>query len=718
MPPRPHRIRWHLFQVLLIAIVPIGLFAAGLIYLHWQAQEKERERSQIEAARLLAAAVDNALDSSVQRAQIFARLWAASSVPDRTIHSQAQAALAANLDWSVILAFRADGSGVFRTDEAPGVTAARMHLFDTWRPVIEERRPVVTDIFSSPQRGAKSVAVGVPVVRDDVVTHVLVINLKLAWFDELLTRQRLQDGGVGGIFDRNWKFVARGLEGDARRGSDPSGPLMRDMQAMPEGVGKYTNLNGVGVYTAWAPTRYGWRVAFATPAAPVNAVLRDHLLLFGLFWLAAVVAGIGYAVMKGRHISGSLEALEAQAANLAAGKRLQDLSGSRVLEVDRALAALEEASGVLQRAMADKDAFLAMLGHELRNPAAAVAYAAEVLQHGRRTPQQVDFAVDVISRQTHHLKRLIDDLLDVSRVMRGKIVLDRAPLDLAATARSVAGTLRTAGRLAGRELEIAAEPAWIHGDSTRIEQIIGNLLVNAATYTPLGGRIRMRVALEDGNAVLEVADDGQGIAPEHLARVFELFYQAEPTLERPTGGLGIGLTLVQQLAALHGGSVRAASAGKGKGATITVRMPAMSAPGQSARPAEPRATRPQTVLLVEDNADAREVLRMALELDGHKVLQAGDGKSALALLAQRPSAAIVDIGLPGMDGNEFARRARAEVGNSVRLVALSGYGGIEEQKLAAQAGFDCYLTKPVVLSALAAALAGDSAALHPSSRAA
>ena len=723
---RSHSIRWHLFQVLLITIVPIGLLAAGLFYLHWDAQEKQRETSQVEAARLLAAAVDNALDSTVQRAQIFARLWAASAVPERTIAEQAREALAANPDWADILAFRADGTGVFRTNVAPDATVERMRLFDLWRPVIAERRPLVTDVFTSPQRKSQAVGVGVPVIRNGEVTHLLVVNLNLAWFDELLTRQRLQEGGVGGIFDRNWKFVARGEDGEARRGSNPSATLIADMKQRPEGVGKYHSLNGVPVYSAWAPTRHGWWVAFATPTAPIDAVLRRHLLLFGIVWLAVMLGGVAYAWRKGRHISSSLESLEAHAAELAQGSRLPNLPASHVREVDHALGALERASAVLQKAPAErdrslvterearaaaeaanrnKDAFLAMLGHELRNPIAAVSYAAQVLKSERRTSGQIDFAADVISRQTHHLKRLIDDLLDVSRVMRGKIVLERAPLDLAASVRHVAGTLQGAGRFADRHLEISATSAWIHGDGTRIEQIVGNLLVNAATYTAQGGNIRVRVGLENDEAVLEIADDGQGIAPEHLQRVFELFYQAEPSIDRSTGGLGIGLTLVQQLAQLHGGTVEAASAGKGMGATFTVRIPATSAPGQSVRAAAaPLAGLRHTVLLVEDNVDAREGLRMALELDGHKVLEAGDAVTGLSLLDQRPDAAVVDIGLPGMSGYEFARRARDKAGSSVRLIALTGYAGSAEEKLAHDAGFDCHLTKPVLLSQLAAAL--------------
>jgi hypothetical protein len=272
--PRAHPVRWHLFQVLLVCIVPIGLFTAGLLYLHWQAQERERERSQIESARLLAAAVDTALDSTIQRASIFARLWAASRVDDATLHAQAREALDANPDWDSILAFRTDGSPVFRTDYEFGTAVPSMRMLELWRPVLEQRRPVVSNVFASPVRGEKVVSVGVPVVQGGSVTHILVVSLELSWFDELLRRQGLREGGVGGIFDRNWKFVARSNEGGARRGTDPSTDLVADMKQRPEGIGKYSSLNGVPVYTSWAPTRHGWWTAFATPAAPVEGSFR------------------------------------------------------------------------------------------------------------------------------------------------------------------------------------------------------------------------------------------------------------------------------------------------------------------------------------------------------------------------------------------------------------------------------------------------------------
>ena len=722
-------IRWHLYQVLLLCVLPVGLFAGALLYLHWQAQERQRAHSQIESVRLLAAAIDNALDSSVQRLSILARLWAANPSSDALIHAQARAALPANPDWSGILAFRADGSPVFRTEEAFGAPLRAMRLIDSWKPVLEGRSGgMVTDVMTAPYRGNKVVAVGVPVVRDGKVTHVLIASLKLSWFDQLVARQGVGDGGIAGIFDRNWKFLARSADGDARRGTDPSGPLIDDMKRAPEGIGRYTSLDGSGVYTSWAPTRHGWWVALATAAAPIEGAFWNYLAVLGLLWVAMVAAGVAYAIAKGHHIAQALESVEAHGAALADARALTHLPQSRVKEVSRALDALEQASARLQAAMLErdrslmfeqkargaaeaanraKDEFLAMLGHELRNPLAAISSAATILRNPGRTEKQLEFAAGVVERQSRHLKRLLDDLLDVGRVMSGKVMLERATVDLAAAVRHVADTLESAGRFAQRRVALELNPAWVDGDVTRVEQIATNLLVNAVKYTAAGGSIRVRVARDGEDAVIEVSDDGRGIEAANLERVFELFFQGDSGVERAAGGLGIGLTIVRRLAELHGGTVTARSGGPGKGTTVSVRLPAMaSAPLAEAAASVLGGSLAHAVLVVEDNDDERESLRLALELQGQSVLHAPDGHAALELLRRfRPPAAILDIGLPGMNGYEVARAARALQGADILLIALTGYGSAADKQRARAAGFDHHFSKPVEISELMRVLA-------------
>ena len=387
-----------------------------------------------------------------------------------------------------------------------------------------------------------------------------------------------------------------------------------------------------------------------------------------------------------------------------AGGRVVLIAGSSrdVTERRQAEDALREADRV-------KDEFLAMLGHELRNPLGAIAGAIGVLNRAATPGGQAERARAVIGRQVQHLSRLMDDLLDVSRVTTGKIVLTRAPLDLAQVTASIVGTWRSTGRFDRHDVTADLTPVWIYADETRMEQVLTNLLGNALKYTPPGGSIALRVCSEEDVAVLAIRDSGIGIPAAILERVFDVFVQGDRPLDRVQGGLGLGLTLVKRLVEMHGGTVTAHSDGPGTGSVFTVRLARIPPP--SARPAQTAVSvsegNGRRVLLIEDNDDAREMLRVALAHDGHEVHEAADGPAGVeAALRLRPDIALVDIGLPGLDGYDVARKIRASgIGRSVRLVALTGYGQTEDRQRAREAGFDAHLTKPVTAERLAEAIA-------------
>ena len=368
-------------------------------------------------------------------------------------------------------------------------------------------------------------------------------------------------------------------------------------------------------------------------------------------------------------------------------------------ERERARAEAEEASRV-------KDEFFAMLGHELRNPLGAITTALHVIDTGTPGDERSARAREIITRQIRHLVRLVDDLLDVTRLTTGKITLARRPVDLAALARRVVAAV--GATTPALELRGAADGAvWIEADETRLEQILNNLLGNAVKFTPAGGRVTVAVAARDGEAVLSVEDSGAGIAADLLPRIFELFVQGQSGLYRPASGLGIGLTLVKRLVDLHGGRIEAASEGPGRGSVFTVRFPLQAAPRAAADPPPPPggARAPRRVLIVEDNHDAREMLRHLLERTGHEVHEAADGLTGLdRALALRPDAAVIDIGLPGLDGYEVARRLRGAGREDVLLVAVTGYGQPGDRQRSTDAGFDAHLTKPVDPLALEALL--------------
>jgi two-component system, sensor histidine kinase len=357
----------------------------------------------------------------------------------------------------------------------------------------------------------------------------------------------------------------------------------------------------------------------------------------------------------------------------------------------------------LENRVRERDQFLAMLGHELRNPLGAILMATEVMV--RKDPEAMPRERAIVERQTRNLCRLVDDLLEVSRVTSGKIALHSAPVDLAELADRCVQSLRAHAREAAIDLtlDVGGGALFVEGDAVRLEQVVMNLLGNALKYTPSGGRVAVTVERTGEHVELRVADDGIGIDPEVLPRIFELFVQAEGNLDRASGGMGIGLTLVRALVALHGGSVSASSPGRGKGSEFTVVLPLSTAasPPREAPAAEHPPAERRRVVIVEDNRDVREPLQILLDEAGHEVEVADDGERGVELIvSSRPDVALIDIGLPLLDGYEVARRVRQRLGGAVLLVALSGYGQPEDRRRALAAGFDAHLTKPVQIAAL------------------
>ncbi|RZJ85280.1 MAG: response regulator [Massilia sp.] len=365
----------------------------------------------------------------------------------------------------------------------------------------------------------------------------------------------------------------------------------------------------------------------------------------------------------------------------------------------------------LRAANRQKDQFLAMLAHELRNPLAPITTAAQLLQRGSLDPQRARHASDIIVRQAEHMTDLVNDLLDVSRVTRGLAEIEKEDLDVAAVVQGAVEQVRPLLDLKRHELTVEQwqQPLHVSGDRTRLVQVVSNILNNAAKYTPSGGTITLRVRCEDDEAVIAVADNGQGIEPQVLPYIFDLFTQAERTPDRSQGGLGIGLALVKNLVALHGGRVEAYSEGPNQGSEFVVRLPLLrAAPGLQESEQEAQAhDGPVRVLVVDDNADAAQMLATLLEAHGHVVSVEYDGTGGLArALRERPEVMLLDIGLPDMDGHELARRLRAssDTADAV-LIALTGYGQSEDRERTRQAGFDRHLVKPADLSELLRILA-------------
>lgn len=371
---------------------------------------------------------------------------------------------------------------------------------------------------------------------------------------------------------------------------------------------------------------------------------------------------------------------------------------------DRTLAeeSLRRHTEELQQANRAKDEFLAMLGHELRNPLAPMLNALELMRLRPDDAVVTGRAYDILQRQARHMSRLVDDLLDVSRITQGKIELRRERLDLGAAVAQAVQAARPAMEQRYHRVHVLtpSEPALIDADPDRIEQVLVNVLSNAAKYTPNGGQVDVVCSVKDHEAVVTVRDTGIGISEDLLPRVFDLFTQADRGLDRSLGGLGIGLTLVRRLIELHSGSVEAFSGGPGQGCEIKIRLPLAAEHDTINRTdSDPTGANPASglrILVVDDNADAAEMLADVLDSFGHQVRIAHDGPSALeGVLEFEPDVVLLDIGLPGMNGYEVARAMRRSGQTELRLIAVTGYGQEEDRRLSREAGFDAHLTKPV-----------------------
>jgi signal transduction histidine kinase len=395
----------------------------------------------------------------------------------------------------------------------------------------------------------------------------------------------------------------------------------------------------------------------------------------------------------------------------AAGRAYRMIGAIRDVSPMKALLVRErQARADAERASRAKDEFLAMLGHELRNPLAPIVTGLQIMRLRGGGAQERELTV--LERQAQHLIRLVDDLLDISRIAHAKIELKRERLEVAA---AIAAAIETAGPLIeGRRhtlhVDVPSSGLEVDADRARLAQSIANLLANAAKYTEPGGQIAVSATRQGDTIAIAVRDNGIGIAPEMLPEIFHMFVQERQALDRSGGGLGLGLSIVRSLIELHGGTVEAASEGRGRGSVFTIRLPAAAAsaavPSGAAPPAERCGPAGRRILVVDDNEDAAELLATLLERMGHATRIAHDGAGALAVAAAfAPEIAVLDIGLPGMDGYQLAGRLRA-AGRPVRLIALTGYGQASDRERAIAAGFDAHLVKPIAIDALETVIVG------------
>jgi two-component system CheB/CheR fusion protein len=447
---------------------------------------------------------------------------------------------------------------------------------------------------------------------------------------------------------------------------------------------------------------------FLPPRYSLKESLADYSIqVTGFLFLGVSIGLFSEALQSARR--------RAEAHAREADRRRQELE-VEVAQRKRLEQELQQHAAELAEADRRKDEFLAMLAHELRNPLAPIRNAVQVIQLLSPPEPRLRRCTELIERQVQHLCRLVDDLLDVSRITRGKVTLQKKTVDLGGLiAHAVEGCRPMIdARRHKFTVTLPAETVWLEADPTRLEQVLANLLANATRYTPEGGHVWLTAERTANDVVIRVRDDGIGIPAALLPKVFDVFTQGDRSLARSEGGLGIGLTLVKSLVEMHGGIVEARSEGPGKGSEFGIRFPAVvmahHPTTNGAAPTANHSSSARRVLVVEDNADVAESLAMLLRVGGHEVCTAQDGPAALeAAAAYRPNVILLDIGLPRMDGYEVARRLREQgTLQGSLLIALTGYGQEEDRRRSHEAGFDAHLTKPADLAALENLLAGGS----------
>lgn len=720
-PGRPLRLR--LFLLAASGLLPLALVAG--VVLAYGAGERERDArdAALAVSRALATAVDAELRSTV--AVLESISLSDELRPQRLADFHALARrIAGKQGWRSVVLADSSGRVLLTTVHDLGAAPPQPVEPDSMERAVVTRAPVIGRVAEGPNRLGPAFAVRVPVVQDAQLAYVLTAVIPVDHVLAVIQRQKLPPTSVVAVFDQTGRRVARSREHSSPHPSPSLQALLASGAA--EGAGPTTTLEGVRSQTGFARlSGSGWTVATGIGASDAGRGMYNVLGAVGGGLLASLALSAFLAWYFARGVTEPIDALKSAAGALGRGEpvalpplgiaELEEVASALAgasTERDRAaqeretlLARATEALRLAEEAGRSKDEFLAMLGHELRNPLAPMATALHLM--ARKGDERTRAEREVMERQVAHMKRLVDDLLDVSRITGKRLTMRLEPLRVADLARHAAQAVQPVLGLRLLQLDIPpeAEDLWTCGDEVRLGQVLHNLLGNSLKFTGHDGRVALRLRPAGADAVeIVVEDDGFGMPPEVLERVFDLFYQAPQGTDRSRGGLGLGLAIVRSLVEMHGGSVSAHSEGEGRGSSFTLRLPRIAAPAEAARPqvAPEEARQKGRVLVVDDNQDAADTAGTLLDLAGYQVQVAYEPEAALKMLDQfTPDVALLDIGLPGMSGYDLAARVQAHAnGRNCYLVALTGYGTAADVARASEAGFHRHLVKPAPPEAL------------------
>ncbi|WP_141104043.1 ATP-binding protein [Noviherbaspirillum denitrificans] len=717
-----------LFVIVLAGILPLAVLAFATLFHNAEVQRQELIEANKGTMRAIITAVDSELATSIAALDALAASPRLQADDFEGFHREAREMLARRSGWRNVVLADPSARQLVNAHLPYGVSLPGRVDAAGLEDAVRSGKPGVGNIILSPVLKEYALSVRVPIVRDGAVRFVLTAVIHPETIRTILSRQRVPIEGVVAIFDKSYNIVARTIGQEDWVGKKPSPGLLALLEKGGQGgVAETRTLEGRPVYSVFARSPdSGWSAAVGISVEAIEAPIRRSYAALGGAILLSLLLGFLAAYLLSRTVTRPLKDL-AQAAVAVGQGELPPVPRSDLPEVREVATALsaayierekllqgerdarlleQEARVQAEKANKAKDEFLAMLGHELRNPLAAITTASEILdlmdQAPSRNKDTAGEARAIIRRQVRHLSRLTDDLLDAGRVILGKIKLERKVLDFSAIVRAAIETLQNTGRTGGIDMTSQLQQVWVEGDTTRLDQVVANLLANAVKYTPEPGSVCVTLEAQDGEAILRVRDSGLGLEADLLPRVFDLFVQGKRSLDRSQGGLGIGLTLVRRLVELHGGQVEARSDGPDRGSEFIVRLPAVAAPGLEPEAMTDVAARvSRTIVIVEDNRDVRVGLRAALELDGHRVVEAADGPAGIdTVLQAKADIALIDIGLPQLDGYGVARALRGRATHDIRLIAMTGYGSKENINRGKLAGFDAYLVKPVDMRVL------------------
>lgn len=745
---RPLRdIRSHLVVLVLAATVPVIAFAGVLTAVFWHQQRAAFEQQFLERVRAMSIALDREVDGHIRALQTLAHSQLLAAGDMSAFYEQAKRVKNEQPGWATVILADISGAQIFNLRRPFGAPLPRTAFGDAAiARIVATGRPVVAPLIKGAVLAAYTTNVGIPVKRQGVVTHILIVAVDPPAWLEFLGRYPITPDATMTLLDQNGVVIARTLNNERWIGQRPAPALYEKSRVSAEGTYRSLGLEGQWFYSAHsrAPLS-GWTVATGVPAAGVEAALwRSTAAMVGGGVLSAVLA-VGLAYLFGRRIAQPISLLARSAAALASGGRVPEPPSTTIAEVaetsrafadaavrlQRREAALREAHAVAEDANRAKDEFLAVLSHELRTPINAVYGWTRMLHAGQITEGGKERALDAIMRNAHAQVQLIDDLLDVSRIVTGKLRLDVRSVDLPTVVEAALDAVRPAAEGKGIRLQHVVDPraGRILGDPDRLQQVVWNLVMNAIKFTPKGGRVQVGLRCVNSHVEIGVSDTGEGISSDMLPLVFDRFRQADTSSTRLHAGLGLGLALVRHLVEAHGGTVTAQSPGKGKGATFVVTLPVALAKIEdgtaervhpTARAVMPTYVGPALegikVLVVDDDPDALDLATAILVSARADVRTSGSADEAVGVFqAWPPDVLIADIEMPGEDGLSLIRKIRAfepARGGKVPAIALTAYGRVEDRMRTLSAGFSMHVPKPVEpaeLTMVVASLAGREA---------